>query len=154
LLPKGVNGVRECLRGGWSKKGCCAMPEIDPEFEIDPELEINPEKVCFLIVKARAFDEDLPSLDEDDPEDPTVQEMVGFINSLTISERVDLVALAWLGRGTFDREEWADAVAEARAAHNQHTARYLLGMPQLGDFLEEGLAQLGLSCEEYEMDRL
>lgn len=130
------------------------MSDIDREFEIDPELEINPEKVCFLIVKARAFDEDLPNLDEDDPDDPTVQELVGFINSLTISERVDLVALAWLGRGTYDREEWADAVAEARGAHNRHTARYLLGMPQLGDYLEEGLAQLGYSCEEYEMDRL
>ena len=31
-------------------------------------LEISPDKVCYLVVKARAFDEDLPSLDEDDPE--------------------------------------------------------------------------------------
>ena len=112
-------------------------------------LEISPEKVCYLVVKARAFDEDLPNTDEDDPQDHIQQELAEFINSLTIAERVDLVALAWLGRGTFDKEEWADAVAEARAAHNEHTARYLLGMPQLG-----GLSQLGYFCEEFEMGRL
>ena len=117
-------------------------------------LEISPEKVCFLVVKARAFDEDMPSLDEDDPDDPTRQELVAFINSLTITERIHLVALAWLGRGTFDKDEWESAVSEARDAHNQHTARYLLGMPKLGDYLEEGLTQLGFFCEEYEMGRM
>lgn len=118
------------------------------------EMEISPEKVCYLVVKARAFDEDMPSLDEDDPEDHVRQELVAFINALTIAERINLVALAWLGRGTFDKDEWESAVREASDAHNQHTARYLLGMPQLGDYLEEGLTQLGFFCEEYEMGRM
>ena len=117
-------------------------------------LEISPEKVCYLVVKARAFDEDLPNVDEDDPTDPTLQELVGFINALTIAERVDLVALTWLGRGTFGKDEWESAVDEARAAHNEHTARYLLGIPLLGDYLEEGLSELGYSCEEFETERL
>ncbi|MGA9084443.1 MAG: DUF3775 domain-containing protein [Pseudolabrys sp.] len=34
------------------------------------------------------------------------------------------------------------------------TATYLLGMPLLGDFLEEGLSLLGYSCEEFEINRL
>ena len=34
------------------------------------------------------------------------------------------------------------------------TASYLLGIPQLGDFLEEGLSMLGYSCEDYEIGRL
>ena len=117
-------------------------------------MEISPEKVCYLVDKARAFDEDMPNIDEDDPDDPTLQELVAFINALTIAERVDLVALAWLGRGTFDKSEWDDAVEEARGAHNEHTARYLLGMPKLGDYLEEGLSELGYSCEEFEMGRM
>lgn len=117
-------------------------------------LEISPEKVCYLVVKARAFDEDMPNTDEDDPEDHIEQELVEFINSLTIAERINLVALAWLGRGTYDKEEWESAVSQARDAHNEHTARYLLGMPQLGDYLEEGLSQLGVSCEEFEMGRM
>ena len=35
-------------------------------------------------------------------------------------------------------------------AHNKRTAEYLLGMPLLGDLLEEGLAQFGHSIEEFE----
>jgi Protein of unknown function (DUF3775) len=31
-----------------------------------------------------------------------------------------------------------------------HTADYLLGTPLLADFLEEGLAQFGLSCAEFQ----
>jgi hypothetical protein len=34
------------------------------------------------------------------------------------------------------------------------TMTYLLGMPQLGDFLEEGLSLLGYSIEEFEEGRL
>ena len=35
-------------------------------------------------------------------------------------------------------------------AHNQRTSEYLLGMPLVGDFLEEGLSMLGYSCAEFE----
>jgi CBS-domain-containing membrane protein len=31
---------------------------------------------------------------------------------------------------------------------------YLLGMPMLGDFLEEGLSLLDYHCEEFEINRL
>ena len=41
-----------------------------------------------------------------------------------------------------------------RSARNKRTALYLAGTPLLGDYLEEGLAELGLSCEEYEIGRL
>jgi hypothetical protein len=33
-------------------------------------------------------------------------------------------------------------------------ARYLLGMPLVGDFLEESLSLPGYSCEEFEFNRL
>jgi hypothetical protein len=64
---------------------------------------------------------------------------------LNEDEQVELVALAWLGRGTFDLDEWDEAVDTARNEHNKRTARYLLGMPMLGDYLEEGLAAFGIS---------
>jgi uncharacterized protein DUF3775 len=37
---------------------------------------------------------------------------------------------------------------------DKHIASYLMGTPKLGDYLEEGLAQLGYSLEEFEKNRL
>ena len=50
--------------------------------------------------------------------------------------------------------DWAEVRDEAARAHNERTASYLLGMPMLGDFLEEGHSTLGYSCEDFETERL
>jgi hypothetical protein len=133
-------------------------------------LTISPEKVFFVIVKAREFDAKDPVTDpndgsnptddgeaavlEDHRDDPTVQEIISFINAMSVDEQIDLVALAWLGRDDYTAADWASVREEAAAAHNKRTASYLLGMPLLGDFLEEGLSLLGYSIEEYETGRL
>ncbi len=133
-------------------------------------LAISAEKVCFVIVKARQFDakEEVdepdpgsnPSDDndvevlEDYPDDPVVEEITAFIDALDEDEQIDLVALAWLGRGDYTADDWPVVRTEASAAHNKATASYLLGMPLLGDFLEEGLSLAGRSCEEFEIGRL
>jgi hypothetical protein len=127
-----------------------------------PTIDID--KVCWVILKAREFDaktapveeepgsnpidEDMREVLEDLPDDPVEEELKAFIDSLNEDEQVELVALAWVGRGSFSAEEWPEAVAEARRAHNDRTAEYLLGMPLLSDYLEEGLAAFGLSCVE------
>ena len=67
---------------------------------------------------------------------------------------MDLVTLTWLGRGDGSVEDWDQLRAEALGARSNLTASYLLGIPLLADFLEEGLSQLGLSCDEFEMGRL
>ena len=77
-----------------------------------------------------------------------------MINSLSVDEQIDLVALAWLGRDDYSAADWPAVREEAARAHNQRTADYLLGTPLLGDFLEEGLSMLGYSCEEFESERL
>ncbi|MEQ9350842.1 MAG: DUF3775 domain-containing protein, partial [Alphaproteobacteria bacterium] len=51
-------------------------------------------------------------------------------------------------RGDFERSEWAEALTLARDRHNDHTATYLLGMPLLADYLEEGLAAFGRACSD------
>src|SRR5262249_28133844 len=79
---------------------------------------------------------------EDIPNDATAQELAGYIRGLDVDEQVDLVALAWVGRGTYSVSEWDDAIAEARRAHNKRTAEYLFSLPLLGDYLEEGLARV------------
>ena len=138
--------------------------------EPNPALSISPEKVCFIIVKAREFDAkdqttepDPGSNPTDDQgiavleehgDDPVAEELTSFIDALSQDEQIDLVALAWLGRDGTGAGDWPDARREAARAHNERTAGYLLGMPMLADFLEEGLSMLGLSCEEFEIGRL
>jgi uncharacterized protein DUF3775 len=141
-----------------------------PADEDAATLTISPEKVCFIIIKAREFDakdevtepdpgsnpaddKDFAVL-EDHADDPVVEELTAFINSLSQDEQIDLVALVWLGRDDYTASDWPAVREEAARAHNERTAEYLLGTPMLGDFLEEGLALLGRSCEEFEIGRL
>ena len=141
-------------------------------------LNISLEKVCFFIAKAREFDVNADAVNADSsgrpagdragdradhqgqavlsdyPNDPTYEELFSYLSDLNRTEQVDLVALTWLGRGDFDKGEWEEIVAQAKDAHNNRTPQYLLGMPLLGDYLEEGCAQLGLDCAEFQENRL
>ncbi|HEC00935.1 MAG TPA: DUF3775 domain-containing protein [Sphingomonadales bacterium] len=74
--------------------------------------------------------------------DSAYQEFKSTIDSMNIEERSELVALLWLGRGTYGKSEWDSAVADAREASNDHTAEYLLRTPLLPDYLTEGLAMM------------
>jgi uncharacterized protein DUF3775 len=58
----------------------------------------------------------------------------------------------WLGRGDFS--SFAEARKEASDMRDKHIPSYLIGTPQLGDYIEEGLAQLGVSLEDFEKNRL
>jgi hypothetical protein len=134
------------------------------------DINISPEKVCYIIVKAREFDAKVepvepdpgsnPSDDqgreilEDYADDPTVQELQEAIVDLNDDEVVDLIAIAWVGRGDFDRTDFEGARNLAMERHRPDSAPYLIGMPSLGDYLDEGLAELGYSCGETEMAHL
>ena len=121
-----------------------------------PSLDLASDKVAFIILKAREFDVKEEDSDpdegsnpvddnnadvlEDTADDPVREELVGAIEGLDEDERAELIALAWLGRGTYDLEEWDEAVATARREHRKRGAEYLLSLPLLGDYLEDGLA--------------
>src|SRR6516162_6875794 len=108
-------------------------------------LTIPLEKLAYIVTKAREFDAEVPSVDEDsgsNPSDdaerdvlefgvnnPTHQELTDAIDSLSDRERVELLALTWLGRGDYTKEEWRDV-------------------------LEEALSQLAYSLEEFEIGRM
>lgn len=130
-------------------------------------IEISPTKVGFVIVKAREYgakvgawdegstsDHDAESILEDFSDDSTVAELREFIQDLNIDEQVSLVALAWIGRGSFGADELEDALETARSEHNKRTAEYLVGMPLLSDYLEEALDLLGYSVEDAEDDAM
>lgn len=78
----------------------------------------------------------------------------GFIEDLNDDEKADLVAIAWIGRGAFEAEEFADARATAIAEATTPTATYLSGMPHLAENLEAGLEALGIDVTGAEEDFL
>ncbi len=136
----------------------------------EPVLTISPDKVCYIAIKAREFDaKDVetdpdsgsnPSDDsmlavlESHADDPVYQELQEFIDGLTEDEQVDLVTIAWLGRGDGDITDWNDLRREAQRAHNDRTAAYLLTKPMLSDHLVDGLEALGCSCDAFEKEHL
>jgi hypothetical protein len=137
------------------------MPDEVPEK--GPDLSIL-EKVCYIIAKAREFDakdvvtdpndasnptdDAMISVLEDHRDDPVVQEIAATIFAMSQDEQIDLVTMAWLGRGDGSIEDCDELRAEATRAHNKRTASYLLGMPLLADYLDEVLSELGHSCDE------
>lgn len=136
------------------------------------DLGIVPEKVCYVIVAARELDNKLEDEDAEETvhaprlveegdaateefgHDSVYQELKSFIDGLNEEEQVSLVALMWLGRGEYAREEWDDAREEAARVRNAHTADYLMDTPLLADYLEEGLDQFGVSCDDIDPGRL
>ena len=130
-------------------------------------MDIALDKVCELILRAREIDvkegltdPESGSNPTDDgsvdvltaaPGDSTEDKVREFIAGLNEDERHDLIALVYIGRGDMEPEEWVDAVRLAREREDRaslSTADWLLGIPNLGDLLDEGLAALGRSCAE------
>lgn len=79
-------------------------------------------------------------------------ELMGFFETLSEEELTDLVAVMWIGRGSFDADELAEARATAIAEATVPTPDYLIGSPHLSDHLENGLEALGLSAAGDEDD--
>jgi len=132
-------------------------------------LQIAPEKVAHVIIRAREFDvkvapwddhgsgereDEVESILEDAPGDNTANELKAFIDGLNVDEQVSLVALMWIGRGTYERDELVDAMTTARSERVNKTSAYLLGVPLLADYLEEGLQILDYSAEDTVSDIL
>lgn len=129
-------------------------------------MDIAIDKIRALIVEARRIDvkeadtdpdsgsnpiddgetDVLTSSEAGEGEDATEIEFRGMIDGMNDDERADVIALVYVGRGDFDIDEWDDAVALARdrdEASQGDTATYLLGIPNLADLLDEGLAAHG-----------
>ena len=128
------------------------------------ELRISTETVCFIIAKARALDAKVapsglmdgsnPADDEehaileDRPGDATEEELRRTLEALNGAEMADLIGLAWLGRGEETVEDWPDVMQRVADEHPEHPVTWLMQLPLLGDYLDEGLAAFGLSCAD------
>jgi hypothetical protein len=74
--------------------------------------------------------------------------MTQTIGEMSQRQPDELVALMWLGRGDYDLEEWETAVDDALGDYSLRAAAYLLAHPMVSDDLEEGLLELGYSCQD------
>jgi hypothetical protein len=135
-----------------------------------PTLSISSEKVCFLIVKAREFDvqdvdteleEGANAIDdkmidvlEESGDNPVAQEIRVFIAELGEDEKADLIGLLRIGRGDGPMEDWDALREEGFSEQEGRIGAYLMSEPLLSDYLEEGLSQFGISCAEFEINRL
>lgn len=108
-------------------------------------LPISPSKIAHVIIRARKFDADVPGSGQG-------RELRAFIAGLNEDEQAALTAVMWIGRETFDALEFDEAYHTAKAEATAPTEDYLLGVPMLADYLEDGLNALGISLEEAEED--
>lgn len=125
-------------------------------------LEISIRKIARVIIRARALDAKVARWDspgdaadgdtilETRPGDGMESELRQYISDLNDDEQASLVAVMWIGRGTYDAAELAEAIETAKQEKTSPTESYLMGVPMLSDFLEDGLDALGYSVEEAE----
>ena len=130
--------------------------------------EISSDKVCFLIVKLRQFQvKEAPVIPDpgdnvtddadrevlfDLPDDATEEEIRAFFEQLNEDEKVELLAMLWLGSGTY--EDWTEAVTAARQDAESRRAETFLSVPLAADYLEDALTGFGFSCEDVDAQHL
>lgn len=98
---------------------------------------INADKVAEVVILAREGDRG-------------VRELRAFVERLNEEEQSALVAVFWIGRGSYEPEEFAEAYRTAREEATTPTVDYLTGSPHLADHLENGLDALGVSAADEE----
>lgn len=103
-------------------------------------LPISVAKIAEIIILARELDRAEPEFD-------------GLVNALNDEEQAAIVAIYWIGRGTYDADDLDEAMATAANEATTPTAEYLKGSPLLATHLESGLDALGIDATEEE-DRL
>jgi len=125
------------------------------------------ETICRLILRAKELEAQVPAEDpDDDPDDiddmedgealsvledelndGVEEEIQAVLDDLAEDQLAEIVALAWVGRGTYDSSEWDDAFEEANSLDSEQKIDELIDMPLLAGHLEAGLAAFDFSCD-------
>ena len=100
-------------------------------------LDVSTEKVARVIALTR----------ENGPDDDHLHDYIGTFNE---DEKASLVALMWVGRETFTPAEFDEAARVAMLEATVPTEDYLSGIPELAEYLEDGLDLLGIDVVEVE----
>lgn len=128
------------------------------------ELTVSLETICRLIARARELETQVPAIENDDEDEPTdtddplaaledesneavEDEVRTLLDDLSDDEGAEVLALAMVGRGTFDASEWDEAIEAATEEDADSVIDQLLDMPMLAGYLDAGLAAFDLSCD-------
>lgn len=127
------------------------------------------ETLCRIIIRAKENEAQVPAQDPD--EDPSnvddfddeggealsvledelnsgvEEELRAILDDLADDQLAETLALAWVGRGTYDVSEWDDACSEANEIDPESGIDELMDMPLLASHLEAGLAAFDFSCD-------
>ncbi len=125
--------------------------------------------LCRIILRAKELEAQVPALDPaDDADDVDAydddegaalsvladelntsveEEVQAALDDLAEDQLAELVALAWVGRGTYDASEWDEAFAEANDLSAAERMDEVTEMPMLAGLLEAGLAAFDFSCD-------
>ena len=133
-------------------------------------IDVSLDKLAQIVLLARAYDAQTSESDPDEgsnPSDdhlvsvleaqadnPIAQELREAIEGLSDDEQAVLVALTWIGRGDFECEEFEKAVTTALERRQGSTVDYLVGIPLLGDLIEQGAASCGIGLADEEAEEL
>jgi hypothetical protein len=130
------------------------------------------ETLCRIIIRARENEAQVPAQDPDEDADDVddygdddeasggalsvledelntgvEEELRAILDDLADDQLAETLALAWVGRGTYDNTEWDDAFAEANDTDPETAIDELMDMPLLASHLEAGLAAFDFSCD-------
>ena len=128
------------------------------------------ETLCRIIIRARENEAQVPAQDPDEDADNVddfddesgagalstledelnsgvEEELRAVLDELADDQLAETLALAWIGRGTYDASEWDDAFSEAGETDPESAVDELMDMALLASHLEAGLAAFDYTCD-------
>jgi hypothetical protein len=127
------------------------------------------ETLCRIVLRAREYEaqtvdyadeEDADDVDdeqegmlsvlEDDINDSVEEELRSVFEDLGEDQLAEVIALCWVGQGTYEAADWDEAMQEAQDLVSDSTdeaINELMEQPMLASVLESGLAAFDLSCD-------
>jgi len=117
----------------------------------DAEIEQLVVRFNAVMAKEQTDVPDLGGNATDDEIAATLQETRGDLSRDELTQEIEnmndeqqdaLVALFWIGRGDAEPAEWEATKKLARQQHEGPVSTYLLGQPEVGEFLAEGLDKM------------
>ena len=122
------------------------------------------ETLCRIILRAREYEAQVPTdydggevaenIDDEGGETLSVlddsvnssveEELIAILEDLADDQQAEILAFCWVGQGTYDASDWAEALEEA--GEESAVIEELMDMPMLASVLESGMAAFDISC--------